>query len=237
VFFSACTKEKSDTIHTDSFVKIQLTNTINGKPMQLNTNYTNAFHEAFRLTDYKYIISNIKLINPVKNFIIPESYHLIDEKDPSSKLISAEIKTDTYSGISFTIGIDSARQVSNAPLGIMDPSKGMFLDLHLGYMTAKLEGESEFSGAPNHVLRHYIGGFEGRYSSLRHVVMAFHRPITVAAGQTLEIDIKSELLRWFDGQHQMQIIHNPTILKPGDKAMNIADNCSKQFSVSSLQVN
>jgi hypothetical protein len=236
LFANSCKKEKSDTDDTGAFLEIELVNQINGQPLQLNKPLVNSFQETFTLTDYKYYISNLELLNPTKNFKAPDTYFLVNEQSPDSKTLKTTIKADAYEGLLFLVGIDSARQVSGNRTGVLDPSQGMYWDANLGYMTAMLQGHSDFSGAPGNVLQHQIGGFEGQFNALRYVIIPFPATMVVGQGQTLKLTIKAEMLRWFDSIYPMSIADNPTILNPGSAAMRIADNYSEQFSLSSIDV-
>lgn len=236
LFANSCKKEKSATDDTGAFIEITLVNQVNGQPLQLNQTLVNSFQETFTLTDYKYYISNLELLNPSKNYKAPDSYFLVNEQSPDSKTLKTTIKADAYEGLVFLIGVDSARQVGGSHTGALDPAQGMYWDANLGYMAAKLEGRSDFSGAPGNVLQHQIGGFEGQNNALRYVIIPFPATMVVNQGQTLKLTIKAELLRWFDSIYPMSIAENPTILTPGAAAMKIADNYSEQFSLSSIDV-
>lgn len=236
LFANSCKKEKSANDDTDAFLEITLVNQVNGQPIQLNQTLVNSFQETFTLTDYRYYISNLELLNPTKSFKVPDAYYLVNEQNPDSKSLTTTIRADAYEGLVFLVGIDSVRQVNGNHTGVLDPSQGMYWDANSGYMTAKLEGRSDFSGAPGNVLRHQIGGFEGQNNALRYVIIPFPATMVVGQGQTLKLTIKAELLRWFDSIYPMSIADNPTILAPGAAAMKIADNYSEQFSLSSIDV-
>lgn len=236
LFFSSCQKEKSDTDATGAFLEIQLVQKVGGQPLQLNAPLVNSFNETFTLTEYKYYISNLELLNPVKPFAVPDALFLVDEQKPDSKTLKAAIKADAYDALVFMVGVDSARQVKGAQTGALDPANGMFWDANSGYMAAKMEGSSIFSGAPGGVLSHQIGGFEGQYNALRYVSVPLPATIAVGQGQTLKLVIEVELNRWFDAIYPMSIANNPTILTPGTAAMQIADNYTEQFLLSSVDV-
>lgn len=233
---SNCKKERSETNAAGAFLEIQLINQVNGQPLQLNAPLTNTFNETFTLSEYKYFISNVELTNPAKPFKVRNEYFLIDEQNPDSKTIRAAIKADAYDALVFMIGVDSAQQVKGAQTGALDPANGMFWNANMGFMAAKLEGSSDFSGAPGNTLRHHIGGFEGQYNALRYVVIPLPTTINVGQGQTLTLVLEANLLRWFDGIYPMSIANNPSILTPGKDAMQIADNYIEQFSLSSVDV-
>jgi len=237
VTLSSCKKEKSDTNSAGAFLEIQLIHQANQQPLQLNAPLVNSFNETFTLAEYKYYISNLKLINSIKPYAVENEHFLVDEQNPASKTIRVAIRADTYDALVFMIGIDSTQQVKGPQTGALDPVHGMFWNANMGFMAAKLEGHSDFSGAPGNTLRHQIGGFEGQYNAMRYVTVPLPSTITVGQGQTLTLVLEAELLRWFDGVYPMPIANNPSILTPGTTAMQIADNYIEQFSLSSVDVN
>jgi hypothetical protein len=233
---SSCKKEKSDTSNSGAFLEVQIANEVDGQPLQLNTDYTNAFNEVFKLTTYKYYISNIELYNIQEAVAIPNTYYFIDAADANSGNIRESIKADTYNAISFWVGIDSTKQVSGNRNGVLDPANGLFWDPNLGYMSARLEGSSTSSGAPGGVINYQIGGFEGNFNSLRQVFIPLPGNLTMSSGNTLQVFLRADLLRWFDAIHSLPIKDNPTVITPGPASVQFANNYSGMFSLSSVEI-
>src|SRR5688500_1887422 len=101
---SSCRKETSDSDDAGAFLEIQLLHEVNGQPLQLNTPLTNSFNETFTLTDYRYYLSNLQLLNPVKPFTVKDAYYLVNEQSPDSKVLKAAIKADNYDALVLMIG-------------------------------------------------------------------------------------------------------------------------------------
>ena len=233
---SSCTKEKSDTTTAGAFLELQISNEINGQLLQLNKDYTNSLNETFKLTEYKYYISNIELYNVQEAVAVPNSYYLINADSIPTTKLKESIKADTYNAISFWVGIDSTKQVSGNRTGVFDPANGLFLGANLGYMSARMEGSSTSSGAPGNLFRYHIGGFEGAYNSLRQVFIPLPGTLTLVSGNTLQVVLRAEMLRWFDAIHSMPIKDNPTVITPGAEGVRLANNYSGMFSLSSVEI-
>ena len=105
------------------------------------TNYVNASGENFSVTNFRYYISNVKLIkDDGSKYSVPNSYFLIDANDTNSlKVNLANIPGGKYTGVEYLIGVDSARNVAGAQTGALDPVNGMFWSWTQGYIFLKLE--------------------------------------------------------------------------------------------------
>jgi hypothetical protein len=109
-----------DTIETTS-IEINFANKINSQNLELNTGvYQTTLGESYSINELKYIISNISFIKDngeIFTYPVEDSYFLIDEEVPSSKIISLEnIPVANYKKIKFGIGVDQ----SNYPLNGVD---------------------------------------------------------------------------------------------------------------------
>jgi len=82
-----------DTIETTS-IEISFANKINSQNVELNTGvYQTTLGESYSINELKYIISNISFIKEdgeIFTYPLEDSYFLINEEVPSSKIISLE---------------------------------------------------------------------------------------------------------------------------------------------------
>ena len=235
IVFLGCAKEKS--LSTDnSFLEMKFQNEMDGAPLRLNFNYFNDFNEDLKISRLKYYISNIHLVSGTTLTPVPDSYFLIDEENESSKTIRANIPAGTYDGIAFLIGVDSARNVSGAQTGSLDPALDMFWTWSTGYIMAKLEGTSSLSKAPNNRIQYHIGGFSGVNNALRYVIAELPPGTILQRGKTLRMDLAAEIQNWFDGVHEMRIEDHAVIMTPGVAAMQFADNYSNMFSITNVEI-
>ncbi len=120
LFITSC-EEKDDTVPTDPTPKtgeftIEFDHMFDGKPFNLNTVYQNGSGEDVEFSLVKYYISNIKL-EKMDGTVWEEenSYHLMDASNSASALLKlTNVPAAEYHKLTYTIGVDSARNVSGA---------------------------------------------------------------------------------------------------------------------------
>ncbi|MDQ1138903.1 MbnP family protein [Pedobacter agri] len=171
ICLTSCKKD-ADEISTDtkSSFTLEFEHQVNGAALALNTTtYKNAKGEDFKINVFKYYVSNIKLSKADgTTYLIPESYLLIDESKPASKLVTInDVPTGDYTKIEYTIGVDYARNFAGAQTGALDPINGMFWTWNSGYIFVKLEGTSPQSTAANNLLTFHIGGVVDPNNTIR----------------------------------------------------------------------
>lgn len=228
----ACTK-KPDTV-VDSTPKGKITITIENyagnELLKLNdTWYKNEYGDSLQFTIYNYFISNIKLTKSDGTvYAEDESYHLVMQSDISSKTFTINnVPLGLYKSVSFIIGVDSARNVTGAQTGSLDPNTGMFWDWNTGYIMAKMEANSPQS--PTGKAIYHTGGFSGTNNSLRNVLFN-NVNINVASNSNSKIHMKSNALEWFKTPQTISVKNMPTFgSATGIKI--IADNYADMFSI------
>ncbi|WP_143157383.1 MbnP family protein [Cnuella takakiae] len=217
-------------------LKIKFEHQFKGQPLELNTNYQNDFGEAFSIGRFKYYISNIVLYRGSNASVLPETYFLIDENDTASKTLRIPIAAGNYDQMHLLLGVDSARNVSGAQTGALDPLNDMFWTWNTGYIMVKLEGSSPLSTQPNNRIQYHIGGFSGAYSALRQMETGFPSSVEVKSGQTLTVTFNADLQRWFNGVHDLPIAGQTVAMTPGPLSARYADNAVSMFSVKDARV-
>jgi len=235
LLLTGCAKEKSES-NAGAFLEMNIQNEMDGAPLQLNFNYVNAFNEDLKISKLKYYISNIHMISGSNAVAIPDAYFLVDEEKQESKKIRVSIPHGEYTAVAFLIGVDSARNVSGAQTGVLDPALDMFWTWSTGYIMAKLEGTSSLSTAPNNRIQYHIGGFSGAHNALRFMVLDLPPNLSVPRGKTLQIDLAAEIQNWFRSIHDMRIEDHAVIMSPGAEASQFADNYSTMFAATNIEV-
>jgi len=243
VVFTSCKKDPDDEVTptpatpvaTTGSLKLEFDNMVDTNALTLNTvDYVNANNDTFKVTKFKYYITNIKLTKTDGTPYTPtESYYLVDEEVASSKTITiANVPNGTYNSISFMIGVDSARNVSGSQTGALDPANGMFWGWSSGYIMAKLEGSSNQSGASTKALTFHIGGFSGTNNVLKTVSPSFNgATANVSSTVTPEVHYKCDLSKFFKGTTTINFATVHTVHMPGTNAKNVANNYANMFSV------
>ena len=133
----------------------------------------------------------------------------------------------------FTIGVDSARNVSGAQTGALDPALGMFWTWNTGYVMAKLEGTSPASAQPGNRFEYHIGGFKEPDNVIKQVTLLFPfaQNVDLQPGKTTELTIAADVYDWFYNPHDIRFNVVPFIHSPGPLAKQVSENYSKMFTV------
>ncbi len=220
-----------------SSAKLTFENFVGTKPLVLNTEwYTNANGDSFKVSTYKYYITNIKLTKADGSvYTETESYHLINEADASTKFFTmGNIPEGNYTSISFLIGVDSTRNTSGAQTGALDPINGMFWTWNSGYIMAKFEGTSPQSTASGKSIIYHVGGFSGATSVIRATTLSLPTALVVKAGLTPNIHIYGDVAEWFGFPNVIDFSQKPVLMTLGKDLVNLADNYQDMFKVSHI---
>lgn len=204
--------------------------------LRFDTSYLNRYDELYRISAFKFYISDIALVNTDSNIsykLKREEYYLVDFSDSASTLLKLKAVPFKYNRISLTVGVDSTRNVSGAQTGALDPAKGMFWTWNTGYIMAKLEGTSPESNQPGNKFEYHIGGFKGSENAIRKLTLLypFAAELNVSDSTISNMTITANSNAWFYNPHEIKISANPVCTTPGDMAKNISENYSKMFTV------
>ncbi len=232
-------KAKGDDVvpSTPSPVELRFTNKVGVDTLAIGTTYaTSGTLEFFKVTNFKYYISNIQFVSSDNGdtIKIPETYFLIDELKPASKKVQFNIPSGNYYGLSFLIGVDSARSVSGAQTGALDPSLGMFWDRTNGYIAVKFEGTSPTSPLPGNVFTYSVGGFKEPYNVLQRRHFKFGN-VAVSPKQKTVINLSADLRAWFTNPNTMSIAAHPSVTGPGADSKKYSENYFKMFDFVSVK--
>ncbi len=238
---SSCRKKEDPKIIVDppgasGSVLMEFFNKVGPDMLYLNTvKYRNQNGDTFNVTKLNYFITNIKLNNADgTQFIEPESYHLLKQSDPSSMTFEiAEVPNGTYNSVTFTIGVDSARNTQGAQTGALDVNNDMFWSWNTGYIMLKMEGTSSSSTQADNILQLHMGGFSGTNSVLRTVTLSF--PQDMAMNNTQQhMHVTANMLKMFGDVNIIDFATTSAIHMPGPDAKKIADNYQQMFSVTAV---
>jgi hypothetical protein len=219
-------------------VKVTFKHKVGSSNFALNTNYSNPFGETYRLSAFKYYISNTELLrNSTKvGAEDKDGYHLVSATDAASETFSFNVSTTKLNALSFLIGVDSLRNVSGAQTGALDPLNGMFWTWSTGYIMAKMEGSSPVSSQPLNEVVFHIGGFKGNQNATRRVTLYFPpgKEVMTRQNGTAEITVECDINKWFNGVHPIKIVDFSATMSPGAQAMKYADNYATMHQVTEV---
>ncbi|MGI4865930.1 MAG: MbnP family protein [Janthinobacterium lividum] len=218
---------------------LELEPTVGQAPLVLNTGmYPNGNGEQFTISTFKYYLSNVTLQRrDGTHYTVPDGYFLVDAAQSASQHIALkDVPAGEYTGLSFVVGVDSARNVAGAQTGALDPVNGMFWDWNSGYVFVRLEGTSPASATGR--LRFAIMGFQKPYNALRTVAPSFGgATVTVSSDHEPEIHLNVDAQKLFTGPSP---IHFATMYEAenGPNAMLVANNyAAGMFTVEHIHPN
>jgi hypothetical protein len=224
LFMGSC--KKDDHNHdTDSDVKIILNHKwgMSGADFAMNTNLVHPMNgDTMNFTKFKYYVSNIKLKKDDGSWWVqPESYHLVDLSDLSTETITLNsVPVGEYTEMSYTLGVDSARNVSGAQSGALSTTMDMFWSWTTGYIMVKAEGNSPQSTSGNFVF--HLGGFSGANNIVTEKNIQFSTDmLTVKGESTSEVHIIANPAKLY---HADPLSAGTTVMMPGAKAIRMSSN-------------
>lgn len=244
LFITSCEKEPKDDGHTheddgEGTIALQFAHEWGmgaaTTPFALNTELVHPMTgDTLNVSTLKFYISNLKLKDIEGNWWSEEeSYHLVDASIASSNLITlTEVPAKHYVELSYTIGVDSARNVAGAQTGALSPSNDMFWSWNSGYIMTKIEGVKL---AANTNFAYHCGGFVGANNSVRvnstdfggaHLMLSDH--------DTKTITITTNPARFWHSTGSVDSFSN-TIHMPNSTTSTMMDDYSTSFTFESIQ--
>lgn len=207
--------------------------------MEFDQPYVNFFGQSFRVSKFQFYIHGIALINTDSGRVFTisaDKYFLVDCKDSASARIQIAVLPYKYNRIAFIVGVDSARNVSGAQTGALDPALGMFWSWNSGYVMAKMEGTSPSSQQAGNRFEYHIGGFKEPDNVIKPVTLLFPfgESIDLQPGKTTEMTIAADVYDWFYNPHDIRLNVVPFIHSPGPLAKQVSENYSKMFTVTEI---
>jgi hypothetical protein len=204
---------------------------VNEMPLDLDSaQYKNELGQSYRISNFKYYISNIQLKSPDGNLYTSKEHFLIQEDESETKKIDLKgIPEGSYQSICFMIGIDSVHNCSGAQSGALDPANGMFWAWNTGYIFLKLEGKSAFSKAPGNIFEYHIGGYKAPSNCIRVVELKLEDLLQVGSkGSDIGINLNvAEILK---NPSNIDFSVLPAVTDHKNASL-IADNYKDMFSI------
>lgn len=222
-----------DHVHTaePGTLQVEFENNVNGNPLVFGTNYVNANLDTFKVSMFKYYISNVVLTKDDNTtYVQPESYFLVDHS--TSTVISIpNVPAGSYKSIKFTLGVDSARNSSGAQTGALDPAKGMFWSWSSGYIMLKMEGTSPKSPDANKKLMFHVGGYGGVNASQRNFNLSFNgATANISSTTSSMVHLKVNLNELFTTPQNINFATTYVVHMPGATAKTLADNYANMIT-------
>jgi hypothetical protein len=216
---------------TSSKIVFSIRHYVGDSLLQLDhMSYKNGLQQPFTVSKLRYYIGNFTLQKTDGAEVIFAGYYLVDEEDAASKIMSIDIPQGEYTGVKFTMGVDSADNCSGPQTGALDPVHAMFWAWNTGYIFMKLEGNAPLSTEPGHLLQYHIGGYRKPYSCIRQVSLRFYKPFLATGDASQQIAIKADISKIFSGSTVVDFASLPSVTD-FHRATDIADNYAQMFSI------
>jgi len=219
--------------------RIEFEHLVGEDPLEFNTantQYTNNLSETFNVTMFKYYISNVILKKADgSEYVVPESYFLIDAANPTSSLITVKgIPVGNYKSIKFTLGVDSTRNVSGSQTGALDPANAMFWSWNNGYIFLKMEGTSPQSTEMDNMYMYHIGGFKNanNTNALQTVERSFGMDVLrISTTGNPQIHMMVDASEVLKTPTDISFATTAMVHMPGALPISIAENYADMFTV------
>ena len=183
-----------------------------------SSQYAENAHENISISTLKFYVSKFCFYKSGKKvFEETNSFHLMDWDDKMSFHVSVKNEFDE---VGFSIGIDSATNVSGAFGGDLDPTKGMYWTWQSGYINFKIEGTSPICKTRNHAFQWHIGGYKYPNTTIQEIKLR----CTTKKDIVVVVDLK-ELLE------QSSLVEHPEVMSPSKQAVHLSSIFKTCFSI------
>jgi hypothetical protein len=228
ILLASCKKEEAVKYNpaVTADLSIEFDNIAGTSDLQLNTGtYTNQAGESFKVTKFKYYVSNFVLTSSSGIVVtVPQDscYFLIDEADATTHEASLKVPEGEYKTLSFTIGVDSLRNAMDISkrTGVLDlttAAADMYWSWNSGYVFVKIEGTSPVITSSNHAFQYHIGGFGGystpTVNNLKVITLDLTQRGTpqVKSGKETNVHLFVDILKALNGSTNMSFATTPMI--------------------------
>jgi hypothetical protein len=183
---------------------------------------------SFKVRDFQFFISNIRLVANSAEFVQPESYHLLrfDSDNGIYAIVIENIPREDYRRIEFGIGVDPAANGTIASVGALDPNGRMAWSWDVGYKFVLIEGTLAVGDVQYPLVYHV--GFDENY---RQVSITLDEPLF--GGLEANIDFRADLLQMFKGAQTVDMASLSNVKFDPVDARLLADNYARMVSICS----
>jgi hypothetical protein len=181
---------------------------------------------TFKVRDFQFFVSNIRLLSESAEFVEPESYHLarFDSDDGTHVIVIEGIPREDYRRVEFGIGVDPAANGALAAVGELDPNGRMAWNWEVGYKFVLFEG-GLVVGDTQYPLVYHVG-FDENY---KQVSLELGEPLF--DGPDAEIEFHTDLLQMFNGVTTVDMAGLPNVKFDRTDARLLADNYAGMVSI------
>ena len=211
-------------------LSLNFTHTVDGDPLEIDQMiYTNATGQNYNVQTLKYLMSDIMLHTANGNSILLDEVHFITISDSSTfNLEIQDLNSAHYSSISFTMGLDSIKNITDLYLNeSFFPSFAWPEFMGGGYHYMQLEGD--FTTALQGYATH-TGGTDG-------IDFSFNKNFPVAINienANTTVIINMEINNWYNNPNTIALTSDG-IMEDSNKQIQLKQN--GMIDVFSVSVN
>ncbi|MFT7651056.1 MAG: hypothetical protein ACI9UU_000156 [Candidatus Azotimanducaceae bacterium] len=174
----------------------------------------------YRVRDFLFFLSNIKLVSDEGFYAEPESYHLARfDNEEGVYLVSLEgVPKQVYQHLEFTLGLDAQANGSLVSVGDLDPNGRMAWNWETGYKFVLLEGTLQIDERQVPLVYHV--GFNENARSMSFSIAGEG----VGANRHAVLGLNVDVAKLFTGATVIDLAALPTVKFDRDDAQALADN-------------
>lgn len=188
--------------------------------------YTNpAGSEKFRIRDFRFYISNVRLYGKERAYIEKDSYHLarFDNPDKRYTITLKDVSLSAVSKAALSIGVDAKANASIRVVADLDPNSRMAWNWQVGYKFVLLEGSIRIDGQARPLVYH-VGFNENR----RDVVFNAPKSIKLRGDESIHFTV--DIMKLFTGGSAINMAKLQSVKFDKKDAQSIADNYKAMIS-------
>jgi hypothetical protein len=213
---------------SDKTVRLVFNAEVGGQPLVFNKFvYVNPVGgEKFRIRNFKFYLTNVKLNGKEGQFVEPDSYHLarFDSPDMSYSITLNDVDLSELNKISLSIGIDSKANTSLEMRGDLDPNGQMAWNWKVGYKFVLLEGGIRVDDQVKPLVYH-VGFSENR----RALDFVFPEKLALRNDTTIQFNV--DVMKIFSSKSRLNMAKIHTVKFDKTDSKLIADNYRNMISI------
>ncbi len=189
----------------------------NNKALELEQVYLTENKDSISFSTLKMYFSDFRFREKLSGGITEiDTLIFYDLADSSTHVFFKSLEISNYDEVSFTLGLDSSKNVSGELENAYDPLLGMYWAWNTGYINLKIMGESSAVPTNSHEFEFHLGGYRSPF----------------ATAQTIQIDLNDQYI-YFDLEklfsESINLNKNHHIILPCKDAFLISQGLSACF--------
>jgi len=179
----------------------------------------------FRVRDFQFFVSNIRLVSSTGVHEPVDSYHLarFDNPTVSYEIVLDNVPARDYTRVEFALGVDAEANGSIRSAGDLDPNGRMAWSWETGYKFILFEGALQLDEQVIPLVYHV--GFDENYTPL-----SFNRDASVEPLSTSVIDFSVDVLQMFEGPETIDMAALSNVKFDKDDARLMAGNLTRMIT-------